>query len=284
MESAHESFISETSTSWGKLSYFTHDDPIGVSLQMYGEWAGLEIGLFGELIRIGDVIIDAGANIGTHTLAFSRFTGDLGMVLAFEPQPILFHMLQRNVLRNELRNVRADNRGLGADTVSRTPCCAIDSSQHGNFGMVSYCQNAHSSTSPPARFTTIDTLALERCNFIKADVEGMELELLFGGKRTIESLRPILALEFREASEGLALFRFLADLGYRVWLHKPAAFNPDNFNRNSENVFNGAFERGYIAISSEDLRCSMLEYPRRTPILEINNPDQIIADFSKSTE
>ena len=47
----------------------------GRSLDLYGEWCEFEIVLMRQVIRLGDVVIDAGANIGTHTVAFANLVG-----------------------------------------------------------------------------------------------------------------------------------------------------------------------------------------------------------------
>ena len=45
---------------------------------------------FLHFIRPGDVCIDAGANIGYHTIFMSQLVGPTGLVLAFEPDPTHF--------------------------------------------------------------------------------------------------------------------------------------------------------------------------------------------------
>ena len=61
-----------------EIFYFPQDDPIGKSLAMYGEWAEPEIEFLSTFIGLGSAIIDVGAYLGTHTLAFSRRVGPGG--------------------------------------------------------------------------------------------------------------------------------------------------------------------------------------------------------------
>jgi len=48
----------------------------------------------------GGMAVDAGAYIGRHTLAYARAVGPAGRVIAVEPLPANFRLLQHNVRRN----------------------------------------------------------------------------------------------------------------------------------------------------------------------------------------
>jgi len=56
-------------------------------------------------VRAGDVVVDVGANIGYHTLLFARAAGPTGRVIAFEPAPDTFRLLEENVRANGYENV-----------------------------------------------------------------------------------------------------------------------------------------------------------------------------------
>ena len=59
----------------GYVLYNVKDRYIGRSVEHYGEWSPGETALFGQLCRPGHYVVDVGANIGTHTLAFARLVG-----------------------------------------------------------------------------------------------------------------------------------------------------------------------------------------------------------------
>src|SRR5208282_3272360 len=77
----------------GYLLYNPLDEYIGKSLDLYGEFSEGEVGVYRQLVRPGDVVIDAGANNGVFTLVFARAVGPAGRVIAFEPQRVLFQTL-----------------------------------------------------------------------------------------------------------------------------------------------------------------------------------------------
>ena len=64
-----------------------------------------------------ELMIDVGANIGNHTVALRDvFTA----IECVEPHPILFRILQANVLRNAHQGVTCHNFGLAGDNARAT--------------------------------------------------------------------------------------------------------------------------------------------------------------------
>jgi len=74
----------------GDMIFNVHDQHIGRSLDLYGEWAESELELLALFIKPGDVVVDVGANIGTHAVFFAQRAGATGLVYAFEPQRIIY--------------------------------------------------------------------------------------------------------------------------------------------------------------------------------------------------
>jgi hypothetical protein len=84
---------------------------------------------------------------------------------------------------------------------------------------------------------TLDSLDLPACHVLKADIEGMELELLRGAARTIARYRPVIYVENQLEDKSAALIETLFGFDYRLWWHVVPFFNPDNFARDPENIF-----------------------------------------------
>ena len=68
----------KTSTRFGDMYVVKADAVIGRSLIEYGEWTQSEIFVLSQLIRPGMVVVDVGANVGTHTLAMAGMVGPKG--------------------------------------------------------------------------------------------------------------------------------------------------------------------------------------------------------------
>ena len=75
----------------------------------------------------------------------------------------------------------------------------------------------------------IDDLKLTRCNLIKVDVEGMEVDVLTGAAATIEQLRPVLFVENNTIERSRPLLEMLQSLNYVAWWNIRSYFNPANF-------------------------------------------------------
>jgi Protein-L-isoaspartate(D-aspartate) O-methyltransferase (PCMT) len=104
--------------------------PIGTSLRLYGEWAEHEIRFLLNFIEPGCCVIDIGAYIGTHTLAFAKAVGPNGTVISIEAQDVIFRLLKTNT-RN-LSNVIAMNRVV-RDGNKRRPIAKFNPRTDGNL-------------------------------------------------------------------------------------------------------------------------------------------------------
>ena len=82
------------------MLYNPRDMYIGRSLDLYGEFSEGEVEVFAQILREGDLALDLGANIGCHTVFMAKKVGDKGVVIAVEPQRLIFQLLSANVALN----------------------------------------------------------------------------------------------------------------------------------------------------------------------------------------
>ena len=180
------------------------------------------------IVRPGDTVLDIGANIGAHTLPFAQLVGPTGQVLAFEPTRFAFHKLQRNVMLNPVLapRIRALQVALLESEVAKVPEHIYSSwpldardSLHAVHGGQLQDTNGAVATSLDQ---VIDTLGLDRVNFVKIDVDGHEPQVLAGAVQTLRKFRPKILVEWapylfegREALLNPALAE-LSAIGYRA--------------------------------------------------------------------
>lgn len=218
---------------YGTMLYNVHDRYIGRSLDLYGEFSEGEVDVFRQIVKPGQVVLDVGANIGTHTLFFARAVAPGGRVLAFEPQRLVFQTLCANLALNQITNVYCWHAAVGRSRGElRLP--SLDYTQPNNFGGVSPSAAESGET---VAVLAIDSLHLTHCASIKIDVEGMEQEVLEGAVATLERCRPLLYVENDRREKSASLIRTLESLGYALFWHRPRLFNPHNFAVNPDNVF-----------------------------------------------
>jgi len=236
----------------GTFLYNRNDLYIGRSLELYGEWSEGEVALFQPLIRPGDVVVEVGANIGTHTVFFAKAVGATGSVLAIEPQRIVFQTLCANLALNSITNVHSYAIALGeAPGFAQIP--ALDYHQLNNYGGVSLSQKAtgEQAVGESVQIATLDSFVIPQCRLLKIDVEGMELEVLKGATETIQRCQPILYIENDRKDKANALIQHLVALGYALYWHCPPIFNPENFYQNPSNVFGKTISVNMLGLKPE---------------------------------
>lgn len=257
-----EAAIARMDCRHGRMAFFAEDLWVGRALKLYGEWSEGEVDLFRQILRPGMRAIEAGANVGSHTLPIARMVGGL---LAVEAQPAVHALLAENVAANGLGNVRTLNAAVGFGS-GRLDLPRPDYAEAVNVGGVSAVarEQARTGAGPAVAVDTVEMVSIDqydfrRVDFLKADVEGMEIPLLLGAQRTIERCRPLLYLEANMGPTREALVRLVKDLGYRVFDHVVAMAREDNFRGHAENVFAGLGSWNILAVPSEkDMRISGL--------------------------
>ncbi|MCG3138245.1 MAG: hypothetical protein HJJLKODD_02106 [Phycisphaerae bacterium] len=234
-------------TRYGTMLYNIHDQYVGRSLDLYGEFSEEEAAVLQRLIQPGWVVLDVGANLGAHTVMFAQRVGPGGFVLAWEPQRIVFQMLCANLALNSLMNVNALPVAAGAE-VGTAFIPPINYGATGNFGGLSL---EEFNQGEAVQVLTIDHLKLPRCGLIKVDVEGMELAVLQGAAETIRRLRPILYVENDRLPKSAALLAHLESLQYESYWHLPPLFNENNYFNNPENVFSRIVSCNLLCMPAE---------------------------------
>ena len=248
-------FISDVYSRYGTVSYLVTDGPIGDSFKNYGEWAQKEIEVILEFIRSGDTVIDVGANIGAHTLAFSNKVGLQGKVISFEPQAELFKLLSRNVVQNNAADhVTLFNNGLDFEN-STISIPKLNISQRSNYAGISlekFVENSHNKDkeSTSVKLIKLDDLNLEKVNLIKIDVEGMENRVIAGAVSTITRHKPNLFVEASDLQNCFEYLKLLKQKEYIFFYVATPAYNPKNFKQNSDNMFGVAHESNVLCLHS----------------------------------
>jgi FkbM family methyltransferase len=233
-------------TRHGPLIYNRHDTYIGKSLAELGEFSEGEIDFFQHSVRPGATVVEAGANIGAHTVKLARLAGEAGLVHAIEPQRIVFQTLAANVALNSLTNVHCHQAAVG-DKPGWAVVPTMDYGQPNNFGGLAIGSGSEGKRVP---VITIDSLQLSRCDLIKIDVEGMELAAIHGAAETIRQYRPILYVENDREEKSPPLIEALFALGYKLYWHLPRYYTPGNYYGNKHNSFGNLASVNMICVHS----------------------------------
>jgi len=172
----------------------------------------------------GMVVIDCGANIGVLSIEWARFMTGWGRVISFEAQAKLFYALAGNIVLNNCLNIDAFHAAVGnkVGTMAIPELNYLIPSSYGALDLekrpnnMNIGQKIDYTKTVNVDLKTIDSLELERVDFIKIDVEGMEEAVLDGAKATIEELNPIIFVEILKSNPD-AIHKKLSSLGYEIF-------------------------------------------------------------------
>jgi FkbM family methyltransferase len=186
-------------------------------LLLTGSFEPLHTDIIKNLLPLGGVFVDVGANVGYFSIIGANSVGPNGRVYAFEPMQEIYAILCKNLSLNGLSNV-----------VAKALACFSSS---GEMVMERDEDSGKSHLSPARRdsamlvsLTTLDdfihNMNLERVDFIKIDAEGSDLEVLKGARRTIEKFRPAILLELDHLSlfggSRSEVLKYFEDCRYQV--------------------------------------------------------------------
>ncbi|CAN5350072.1 hypothetical protein BH10PAT1_BH10PAT1_1020 [soil metagenome] len=217
----------------GYFMYYINDLFVGKSMDIYGEWTEDELQVLGNLIKPGQVVIDVGAFIGTHSVYFGQKVYPGGIVYSFEPQRTIFNLLCTNVAINNILNIKCINKAVGDE--NRTCIIPVlDPNVEQNFGGIS------TNSFKDGDFVEtmlIDDMPLEGCHLIKIDVEGREINVLNGAAKTIKKFKPVLYVECNKAEKSEDILKFLKKNKYKSYWHILNYYSKNNYFKNKKNIF-----------------------------------------------
>ena len=200
-------------------------------LLLDGENCVPEVCLLPKLIEPIDegILVDVGANIGIYPLLFRRHSSR--PIVAYEPQPLLFHLLEACVRHNALKSVTCRNVACG-NSIGEVPFSiglngevatgsAIGKATR--LSEVDFERAIHETytgqKSVVVPLTTLDAdLGSDRVSFLKVDCEGFEFQILSGAVHLLEKQCPTLFIEVHPlglekfGSSTKALIELLAPL------------------------------------------------------------------------
>jgi FkbM family methyltransferase len=152
----------------------------------------------------GKTIYDVGGHIGLITMFFAREAGETGNVVTFEPNPQNYTAILDHINLNNLPNVSVLQMGLG----SRRETLEFMVADSGHGTASSEKQNQYQEEEAQIIQIEIDSLDsqiavnnLPKPDFIKIDVEGLELDVLRGMTETISDYKPEIFVELHGVSE-----------------------------------------------------------------------------------
>jgi FkbM family methyltransferase len=122
-------------------------------------------------------------------------------IYTYEAQQRVFDILETNIIANGIENCKIFKNALGHKITETSLSSNLydgcyqweikyDIEKPMNYGGIGLGEHGEK-----VSMITIDSLNLERCDYIKMDVEGAEILVLMGGINTIKKFKPIIWFE-----------------------------------------------------------------------------------------
>ena len=178
---------------------------------------------------------DVGANIGLYSWLCRKLSSNR-KILAFEPDPKNFELLQMTKENSKIENINLFNIALSnrMETVSfqqDTLTSATGMISDGQTPWIEkYLGQETNSIQVNTDYLDNKTFKRQDASLIKIDVEGHELEVLRGGEKKLSQCKPLLLIESFPPNLDRVV-NFLTKLGYKFWdsdLNKPLSSQTSN--------------------------------------------------------
>ena len=196
--------------------YLDSDKYIGQRLALE-KYEPYETELILRQTKVGNTIIDVGANIGYYTVLLADKVGNTGKIYAFEPDKINFEILKKNVEANNLKNVEIINAAVG----SKAGKLKLHKSKE-NLG--DHKLYGNDKEIEEVKIVKLDDfLKNKKIDLMKVDTQGWEPEVIEGAKKIISKNKPIMFLEYSPASykvaklDGQKMMRNLRKIYKNIW-------------------------------------------------------------------
>lgn len=177
-----------------------------------------------SLAKKGDIVFDIGSNFGEVAMRLAGQTGKAGCVYAFEPDLKNYQKLCESLSLNKGVGVKPFRLAMGSN--SGAGKMIIENERNTGMNRVEKVDTGLSSNEGTVDIVTLDHFVeaykLQKLDVIKIDVEGGELDVLKGGKNTIQKFRPACFVEvnklFLERYNASVedVFEFFQHYGYKI--------------------------------------------------------------------
>lgn len=246
---------------------FKSFDEVQIEQLKYNRLFEPELLLLKNFIKKGDMVFDVGANAGEYSYVFEKLSGS-GFVYSFEPIPKLFNELKRLFSKVNLYKIALSDK----EVITQFKIPVIGGSKFETRGKldIDYVEpDELSSEMIEVECKTLDLFVedndIKKLDFIKIDVEGHELKVLQGARKSITEFKPIMLIEIEQRHHNFSIsniFDHIESLDYQIQFYDLGSlqFKPVN-------QFNIEVDQNYDKIKSSDYINNFWCFPKSKSII-----------------
>jgi len=185
-------------------------------LRLHATREAISVEIVKNLVHKGDIVLEAGANIGYYAILESKLVGKKGSVYAVEPIRENFELLTKNIALNKLRNVKPYHLAFN----DRDTELEINIGSEGNLHTPRAISNRL--RVERVKSVSIDSFFKNKKKpiFMRMDIEGYEDVVLSGAEKTLDSLEVIfveLHFPLIEKEKMIKLLKNLKSKNFEVY-------------------------------------------------------------------
>ena len=173
-------------------------------------WEESEFRFLVDHVKPGATIVDVGSHIGNHAVFYSKCLSPSRITL-IEPNPAAIEHLKQNLLLNDARSADLSKLGIGAGRCEGR--ASLQNQNSSNTGATELGVN----DGGPVAIAPLDALVPidDRVDFIKIDVEHVELDVMAGAEELLRRWRPDVLIEVKNDTIPAFLAK-IHSIDYRV--------------------------------------------------------------------
>ena len=202
------------------------------------------VDFYKKYIKTGDLVIDIGANIGDTTLPMSLAAGITGTTLGFDPNPLVFKILELNATLNKGK-VNIIPLPYAISVNEEEFYYVSEEASFGNGAISPVKESKRWKYVYPGKIKGINLKSflereyptqLDKLTFIKIDTEGYDKEIIKSIPDVIEKYKPVMVAESYGKSsneEKTELFNCISRFGYELYYMEDFDVNAKTIRINS---------------------------------------------------
>ncbi len=159
------------------------------------------------------IVFDVGANFGYLSLVWANSVSKQGSVFSFEPHPLLFKSFVKSISENDLNDCVFPEKVAVGNNLGEIEVNLLTTSSN----VLNDASSQKNTTKHIVEMITLDNYiernSMSRCDLLKIDVDGIELDILQGAMTMINKLKPILIIE---TNNDIRIIEFLKEYDYNI--------------------------------------------------------------------